>query len=469
MHNPSHQKGQFLGGGHVGCGYGIFMFWLLDQRRHIAIRGSEETIPDEISASALLDECADDLLPECVLVEISDDGEWLSFSSKDTDDYGQLCHYPRFDDQPDDVRVDIVKRSELREERRMYWIADIVSYIHGNDFDHLAVFKIAVHQSQLDMMWNDAHVMRALRNHPSIVPFEKFVVDDKDHWLIGYTTKFIPGGTLEENHSFTHFRLSWLIQMMEIVDDINLKYGIMHRDIAARNFLIDPQTQRLLLFDFNNCMKIGDVTVNQNFWGPPDVDGVIFTIYELLTFDKSFRDNMPFWRHEASPIEEKVEWPVKATLEPGLDISTIRRHLDMWVQERRTTRLIKHFSDATSPVTWPKLPRQIRNYTYFSEEDQETKKVITPAHARMGGVNYVDWSRPAYQKVPIEYYVPILALKEEKSASSLNQTEPTESLQVPVDHSVPNDALKEEKDASSPIQREPMESSLGQEGVKVAG
>jgi Protein tyrosine and serine/threonine kinase len=469
MHNPSHPKGQFLGGGNVGCDYGIFMFWLLDQRRHIAIRGSEEAIPDERSASALLDECADDLLPEYVLVEISDDGEWLSFSSNDSDDHGRMCHYPRFDDQPEDVRVDIVKRSELREERRMYWIADIVSYIHGNDPDHLAVFKIAVHQSQLEMMWNDAHAMRALRGHPSVVPFEKFVVDDKDHWLIGYTTKFIPGGTLEENYSFTHFRLSWLIQMMELVDDINLKYGIMHRDIAARNFLIDPQTQRLLLFDFNNCMQIGDVTVNQDSWGPPDVDGVIFTIYELLTSDKSFRNGMAFWRHEVGPIEEMVEWPLKATLEPGLDISTIRRHLDMWVKERRTTRSINHSSEATNPAKWPKMPRDFQDYTYFCDEDQETKPVYTPGHARMGGVNYVDWSRPAYQKVPIEYYVPILALKEEKGASAQDQTGPAESLQVPIDHSVPNVALKEEKDASSPTQREPMESSLGQEGVKVAG
>jgi hypothetical protein len=371
------------------------------------------------------------------------------------------------------ITVITVKRSELREKKRMYWIADIVSCVNENDPDHLAVFKIAVHHSQLDRMWNDAHAMRALMGHPSIVPFEKFVVDDTDHRLLGYTTKFIPGGTLEENHSFTHFRLSWLFQMIELVDDINLKYGIMHRDIAARNFLIDPQTQRLLLFDFNNCMQIGNVTSHPRIasWGPPDVDGVIFTIYELLTFDKSFRNGKPFWLHQVGPIEEMAEWPVKATLEPGLDVSTIRRRLDTWVKERRTTRSIKHFSEATDPIALPEIPpSEFHEYTYFDEEEQKMNHVCSQGHARMAGVHYVDWSRPAFQKVPIEYYIPTLALKEEKGASSPNQIKPAESSQpVPIDDPVPNLAPKEANGASSPNQIEQTESSLGQEDERVAG
>ena len=83
--------------------------------------------------------------------------------------------------------------------------------------------------------------------------------------------------------------------MTEIIDEINLRYGIMHRDIAARNFLLDSQTKRLLLFDFNNGMQIGDPTKIPKFFGPPDMDGVIFTIYELLTFDKSFRNGQVHW------------------------------------------------------------------------------------------------------------------------------------------------------------------------------
>jgi hypothetical protein len=411
-------KFQWLGG--APGDYGSFDFWLFDQRRYFAVCGIEEALASHEDAATILNDCADDLLPEDVIIKVSDDGEWLSFSNKDTEDHGRFFQYPRFDDQSDDVKADIIKRSDLREEKRMYWLADIVSYINENDPDHLAVFKIAVHHSQLKRMWNDAHAMRALRGHPFIVPFEKFVVDDTDHRLIGWTSKFIPGGTLEENHSFTHFRLSWLIEMTELVDEVNLKYGIMHRDIAARNFLIDPQTHRLLLFDFNNCMQIGDLREPRKFWGSPDVDGVIFTIYELLTFDKSFRNCTAYYEHEVGPVEEMVEWPLKATLEPGLDMSTIRRHLDMWAQERRTTRSIKHFSEATDPITLPTMPEATR-HQYFDEVEQRMASVNTQGHARMAGVHYVDWMRPPFQKVPIEYYVPKLALKEEKGEPSQEQ------------------------------------------------
>ena len=47
----------------------------------------------------------------------------------------------------------------------MYWLADIVSYVHGQNNHHLTVFKIALYSSQLQRMWNDAQ-----QGHPSIVP-----------------------------------------------------------------------------------------------------------------------------------------------------------------------------------------------------------------------------------------------------------------------------------------------------------
>jgi hypothetical protein len=72
---------------------------------------------------------------------------------------------------------------------------------------------------------------------------------------------------------------------------------------AVRNFLIDPLIERLLLFDFNNDIQIGNDLRGSEYDGPPDVDGVIFTIYELLTFDRSFRAGKPFWKHKVGPIE----------------------------------------------------------------------------------------------------------------------------------------------------------------------
>ncbi len=150
---------QYLGGSPEE--YAGFLFWIFDQRRYIAVRGFPETLPNSEYAVDVLKDCADDLQPDDVLVKVSEDGEWLTFSNDDKDDQGRFFRYPLFDDQPDEIKADIVKRSELREEKRMYWLADIVSYINSSDRNHLAVLKIAVHPSQLKMMWNDAHIMRA--------------------------------------------------------------------------------------------------------------------------------------------------------------------------------------------------------------------------------------------------------------------------------------------------------------------
>jgi hypothetical protein len=115
-------------------------------------------------------------------------------------------------------------------------------------------------------------------------------------------------------------------------------------------------------------------------------------------------------------------------------------------------------------------PREFPKYTYFDEEEQKMNDVCSQGHARMAGVHYFDWSRPASQKVPVEYYIPALALKEEKGALSPNQIEPAESLQpVPIDNPVPNLAPKEANGASSPNQKEITESSSGQEEESVAG
>ena len=74
-----------------------------------------------------------------------------------------------------------------------------------------------------------------LKGHPGIVPFEHFIVDGDKRCLIGFTAKFVLRGTLEDIYHLFPFHLSWVVHRMQIVDDINLKYGVMHRDMAARN------------------------------------------------------------------------------------------------------------------------------------------------------------------------------------------------------------------------------------------
>ncbi|EZG02566.1 hypothetical protein H106_07409 [Trichophyton rubrum CBS 735.88] len=45
------------------------------------------------------------------------------------------------------------------------------------------------------------------------------------------------------------------------------------------------------------------------------------------------------------------EWSLQLPLEDGFDISDYRKYLSEWAAVRRTTKTIKHFSEATEPLS----------------------------------------------------------------------------------------------------------------------
>lgn len=124
-----------------------------------------------------------------------------------------------------------------------------------------------------------------LPKHPNIVPFDKIVVDELEHRCIGFTSVFIPGGTLEQNTTRV-FKLKWLLQLINVIDELNLNLGIAHQDVAPRNLVIDETTDSLRIFDFNFSCRIGHrgYTDTRN-----DIKGVLFTMYEIITRDEKPR------------------------------------------------------------------------------------------------------------------------------------------------------------------------------------
>lgn len=89
------------------------------------------------------------------------------------------------------------------------------------------------------MAWNEINAFAALPTHPNLLPLDRIVLDDFESRVVGFTTKFIPGGTLVDNLSIP-LRFEWIQQLTQLVDYLNLELGIMHQDIAPRNLLIDP-------------------------------------------------------------------------------------------------------------------------------------------------------------------------------------------------------------------------------------
>ena len=102
--------------------------------------------------------------------------------------------------------------------------------------------------------------------------------------MVGFTNNYVPGGNLEDNNTRV-FKLAWLEQLISVVDELNLEYGIAHQDIAPRNLLVDESTDSIMLFDFNFAARINNpspVEGESYVEDRNDIKGVVFTTYESL-------------------------------------------------------------------------------------------------------------------------------------------------------------------------------------------
>lgn len=72
----------------------------------------------------------------------------------------------------------------------------------------------------------------------------------------------------------------------------------MHQDIAPRNLLIDPDTKKILLFNFDWAAHGKDRVLE----GRDNATGVIFTLYELITNDSQFTI-IPCWERTLDIVQ----------------------------------------------------------------------------------------------------------------------------------------------------------------------
>ena len=121
----------------------------------------------------------------------------------------------------------ILRHSRVEEIDRLGRCVDLIEY-SDSGFTRKAVFKYQLVPHHVNKIWTEAHIVYGLREHESIVSFDKFVVDDAEGRLLGYTSVYAPGQTLRDNPN-RPFCLSWLDQLTHIVDDLNLKYRILHQ------------------------------------------------------------------------------------------------------------------------------------------------------------------------------------------------------------------------------------------------
>ncbi|KAI0839400.1 kinase-like domain-containing protein [Hypoxylon sp. FL0890] len=335
-----------------------------DQRRLISVTVDEVLEDDEI-AIGHLKRHIDRLEPGVYAIHVSMNGDLLS-TSTDPEDDPFLCPYqPPLDEiqRPDWVKT--VLRSELLELDRIMPNIDVVSYMPCPEAStpKKVAFKYYFLLQFINRRWDEMNLWIRLPPHPNIVPFDRIVLDEVDGNFVGFTTLYIPGGTIEENTSRV-FKLKWLKQLTQVVDDLNFKYGIVHQDIAPRNLLVDPETDALMVFDFGYSGRIGEYYDAKN---RDDVKGVIFTLYEIITRDDHFR-SIPFDKQDPADVEGMAEWAKHPDVKLDHPVSEYRSVLNEWLKRRREGKQISIYTEAPEYIYWPEM------------KDPPTQEMIVPAN-----------------------------------------------------------------------------------------
>ncbi|EWY79867.1 hypothetical protein BFJ63_vAg18120 [Fusarium oxysporum f. sp. narcissi] len=327
-----------------------------DQRRVVSVTMDGEQ-DDESLAIEHFSRYSDQLSPDIYRIYISHTGEIISTYNDPKDDETCCIHYPSLQDTCLPEGVQIVRRDQLEELERLGPDVDLVAYPPCQDGSaKKVIFKYYFLWQYAQMSWKEMNLWMRLPRHPNIVPFDRVVVDELEGRVVGFTNVYMPGGNLEENRSRA-FKLEWLRQLIKVVDDLNLKYGITHQDIAPRNLLIDESTDSIMLFDFNFAARMdypSPVEGEEYVEDRNDIKGVIFTTYEIITQDNSLR-NIP---HEDQNIDNLTsKWVKHPEVKLDHPVASYQLMLQEW-QDRRAGVCVGDVPRAIDLPAMPKPPQK---------------------------------------------------------------------------------------------------------------
>jgi serine/threonine protein kinase len=377
----------------------------LDQRRHFAVRYHPPVPVEDVEETediclAQLRKHVDQLGPGVLGIVFSQpDGPVTLLTDREHDVTRYVNNHP-LSALALPFPVKTIHLSSLTELDRFGPNVDLVSYqgppsvAGASRSTTRAAFKYWYMFNGMFRYWHELNSWSRLpRDHPHIVPFDAVILDHHTEGIVGFTTQYVPGGTLQDNNATTRpFRLRWLRQLLSVVDDLNYKYGMMHQDIAPRNLLVDEE-DNLRLFDFNFSAMI------EKHYSPEhdDIKGVIFTLYEIITLDEHFRE-VPHDKQDAEAVLA-MAWEKHPDVKLDADVQVFRDVLDSWVVERKAKEF---FSRTDTWISWPEMPRPptVVIPTYSRDRKltgTEMKDVLIVGRGDMVAMGrpFFDWERPA--------------------------------------------------------------------------
>ncbi|KAK3985452.1 hypothetical protein QBC44DRAFT_156421 [Cladorrhinum sp. PSN332] len=330
-----------------------------DQRRIISVTMDEEQDDEDLAIEHLSRIDSSQLPIDVYRIHVSETGEIISRHGDPNDDKTYFIHYPSFGQLKPPEGTLTIRRDELEELDRFGPDVDLVAYPPcQRESARKVVFKYYWLFQYAHSSWKELNLwMRLPRDHPNIVAFDRVVLDELEGRVVGFTNTYVPGGDLEDNTSRV-FKLEWLRQLVNVVDELNLQYGIAHQDVAPRNLVVDESTDSIMLFDFGCAARINyqDLeNVQRELYSEDrnDVKGLIFSTYEIITRDFSFRDKP---HNEQNPDHLPVVWERHPEVKLDHPVASYQLVLQEW-KRRRTGDLIGiKFGDFPKGIDWPSRP-----------------------------------------------------------------------------------------------------------------
>uniref|UniRef100_A0A8H7NQ99 Protein kinase domain-containing protein n=1 Tax=Bionectria ochroleuca TaxID=29856 RepID=A0A8H7NQ99_BIOOC len=362
-----------------------------DQRRLVSVVMDEDLDSEDPAFEHLL-KYIDHLPPDVYSIHVTSDGDLISASADPKDDETRCVFRPPVESLQIPDGIEVVSRQDLEEVDRLGPNVDVVVRPQSAEPTKQLVFKYYFMFQSYSFIWHEMSLWMRLPKHPNIVPFDSVVVDEIEGRLVGFTSVFIPGGTLDENKTRC-FKLKWLHQLMALVDELNLKYGVAHQDVAPRNLVIDEVSDSLMIFDFNFSARIGRGGYDE---ARDDVKGVIFTMYEIITRNDRHRRV----RHEEQDVSiiEGEEWVKHPDVLLDHPVSEFRAVLAAWSEKRRAGTQITKNTEATDPLEWPPLPEPPLTERIWEISGHEHRRMKKLYHWRRNellekGQAVLDWQR----------------------------------------------------------------------------
>ena len=189
--------------------------------------------------------------------EVKPDGTVITTTTTAKKDVTPGTHYapPKVYRLSGHSSIETATRNDLVEEARLAPFVDIVH--HTASPSERLIFRHYEHSADISKIWKGIQIPARLQGYPNIAPIRHLVVSEPgmSGGVLGFTTPFIPGGSLEATGTTRPFKLKWAEQLFQLIDNLNLEHGFVHNGISPRNLVIDPITDNLILTKFSAAVN----------------------------------------------------------------------------------------------------------------------------------------------------------------------------------------------------------------------